>query len=183
MFFPSPIRKQEVKKLRDKAWPILKRNLRFPIPEGTAWEAFVNEKCGLLDHHGENIEAAKYLTELEYHGVQCEVYLDYNVYKMLQKGDDETNELLLEQISLAELAESVDKNVNHAKLEEAQYYDEKGLPIAPKSVKQLLKRAACKNEWFEAIKKEHKGLDDRGVMKYMTLKDAIKHGHVSWLYG
>ena len=177
--FPNPIRKQEVKKQRKTDWPIMRTGLRFPVPEGPAWETLCNEKCGVLNLHAENVEAAKYLTELELQGVQCEVYLDYKTYKLLQREDGEATEDLLQQISMTELAESVNKVINHAKLEEEQYYDDKGLPIAPKSVKQLLKRAACKDEWFEAIKKEHEGLDKRGVMKYETMKQAIAHGHIS----
>ena len=176
--FPNPIRKREIKKLWKTKWPIMRTDLRFPVPEGRAWETFCNkQKCGLIDLHEENVETAKYLTELELQGVQCEVYLDFEVYKLLQK--DEAAENLLEQISISELATEVGKEIDHAKLEEAQYYDEKGLPIAPKSVKALLKRAACKDQWFDAIKKEHQGLDKRGVLKYETMPEACKNGHIS----
>ena len=176
--FPNPIRKREIKKQWKTKWPIMRTDLRFPVPEGPAWETFcTKQKCGLIDLHEENVETAKYLTELELQGVQCEVYLDYEVYKLLQK--EEAAEKVLEQISISELATELGKTIDHAKLEEAQYYDEKGLPIAPKSVKALLKRAACKDEWFDAIKKEHEGLDKRGVLKYETMPEACKNGHIS----
>ena len=61
----------------------MRTDLRFPVPEGRAWETFCNkQKCGLIDLHEENVETAKYLTELELQGVQCEVYLDFEVYKL-----------------------------------------------------------------------------------------------------
>jgi len=178
--FPNPIRKREIKKQWKTKWPIMRTDVRFPVPEGSAWETFCSQqKCGMLDLHKENVEAAKYLTELELQGVRCEVYIDYKAYKLLQREDGEAAENLIQQVSMTELAEDLDKNINHAKLEEAQYYDEKGLPIAPKSVKQLLKRAACKDEWFAAIKKEHEGLDKRGVLKYETMPEACANGHIS----
>ena len=40
-------------------------------------------------------------------------------------------------------------------------------------------RAACKDEWFDAIKKEHEGLDNGGVLKYETMPEACKNGHIS----
>ena len=47
-------------------------------------------------------------------------------------------------------------------------------------VRNSRKRAACKEEqWFEAIKKEHQGLDKRGVLKYETMPEACKNGHIS----
>ena len=93
--FPNPIRKREIKKQWKTKWPIMRTDLRFPVPEGRAWETFcTKQKCGLIDLHEENVETAKYLTELELQGVQCEVYLDFEVYKLLQK--DEAAENLLD---------------------------------------------------------------------------------------
>ena len=178
-YFPNPIRKQEVKKERKKKWTTLRRGLKFPLPEGPAWEQFASEKLGVSDHHMENVEAAAYLTELEFLGVQCEVFMEFEIYKQMQLDDNDAEEDLWEQVALADMAEEMDVQIDHAKLENNQYFDEKGLPIPPKSIKQLLKRMTNQDEWFEAIDKEHKGLDDRGVMKYLNLRDSIKGGHIS----
>ena len=66
-----------------------------------------------------------------------------------------------------------------ASVEDAQYYDENGMPKAPTSVKALMKRKACRKIWLDAIEKEHKQLDDRGVFEYMTMSEAWKRGFIT----
>jgi hypothetical protein len=177
--FPSPIRKQEIKKERKKPWFKFPAGIRFPIPAGDHWDTYVNEKhCGIHDDHAENVEVAAYLTELEYLGVQCEVFMEFDVIKLMQSQDDNWDDLF-EQVALADMSEELNEVVPQRTLEESKYYDEKGLPIAPKNFGELIKRKACQEGWYEAIDKEALGLEERGVFEYMTLPQAFAEGYAS----
>jgi len=155
--------------------------VKFPRPVGIDWERYVADKLhGDFDDHGENVEVNKYLTELALMEVEMEVHLDYEVIKMLQ-DEDENCAWECNQVRLAEISDEAQPGQapNWAEVESQRYFDKSGVPIAPKNVKDLLKRNACKDIWFEAIEKEAKALDDRGVFEYMTLDELRERGYVT----
>jgi hypothetical protein len=179
-WFPNPIRKQTTKKMRRKSWYKLPAGVRFPMPCGKRWDEYLQSRQQSQDRtdKGENADANAYLTELAAMEVMTEVWIDSAVIKSLQSEED-IAENMIQQIEMHELAEGEDLDVLYASVEDAQYYDENGMPKAPTSVKALMKRKACRKIWLDAIEKEHKQLDDRGVFEYMTMSEAWKRGFIT----
>ena len=56
-----------------------------------------------------------------------------------------------------------------------------GLPIAPKSVRALIKRGkqAEQEKWWAAISKEIDGLKAQGVFQMMTYRELVAKGYVT----
>ena len=104
--------------------------------------------------------------------------MEFDVIKLMQSQDDNWYDLF-EQVALADMSEELNEVVPQRTLEESKYYDEKGLPIAPKNFGELIKRKACQEGWYEAIDKEALGLEERGVFEYMTLPQAFAEGYAS----
>ena len=83
-----------------------------------------------------------------------------------------------ETILLSTKASGSGLSVNWSKAEQLKYIDSKtGLPIAPKSVRDLLKRTPEQQQlWQDAMKKEVDGLKKRGVYTLKTMRELRDEG-------
>eukprot|EP01043_Picozoa_sp_COSAG02_P086801 COSAG02_NODE_24194_length_695_cov_1.228188_1_plen_94_part_00 len=75
VYFPNPIRKQEHKRLRKKAWTKFKAGTRFPIPSGAKWEMYCTERTESINDIHEDEHTCRYLTALAMQDVTMSVML------------------------------------------------------------------------------------------------------------
>ena len=87
-----------------------------------------------------------------------------------------------QKILLQDAADKAGMEVNWGAAEHEQYNDPRtGLPIAPKTVRALIKRGDSKEQekWWAAIKKEIDGLQNAGVFEMMTYQQLLDRGFVT----
>ena len=179
LFFPNQINKTK-KLVKFDAGQF------FPRPEGSLWDTHVREFTMDVDgahtpsaaDHAE-AAAAAIVADLEQHA-EALARQAHEEFKSRQDGADWYERIcsyaLLEQ-ETDELYDGPDwvnwtAVANQAKKLAGQPTDDRGMPIAPKSMKEL-ESWADTTLWDEAISKEWDGLNDRDCFEHdLTLKDA-----------
>jgi hypothetical protein len=173
--FPNPMR---VQNKRRKGRPTrsfhFAAGTKMPVPAGSLWDAYANRTTEMSDNeHDQYIEA---LVESAANEVELHVIIDYEEFKAMMEEQDNVD-VILQQVELAELCDVDQIPANWAVDEDQRYVDKKtGLPIAPKSVIDLIKRGGNNNAWWEALKKEKAGFDKHGTFEYMTYDNMLAKG-------
>ena len=170
-FFPNPVRRQR--------YPA-----RYGQTGGKQWEfpkglTFPKLKPLAVNNDSGSEEQNNLLVEQESRDIECEVYLDWKQHNQETLGIEEWEE---QKLLLQKAADSAGMEVHWATAEEEHYNDPRtGLPIAPKSVRALIKRGkqAEQEKWWAAISKEIDGLKAQGVFQMMTYRELVAKGYVT----
>ena len=184
--FFNPI-KQKGKKAssNNKIEQKFKADTAFPEPAGSLWECFCRKEAGGDTQESENTSANKMHEELLYGEVVCEVWLDYKDLQYhsndarMPKEESKGESRQMHQIHLRELVDKGElEDVVYADVDK-EYFDEAGLPIAPKNIESIMSRKHTRKMWIDAVNKETGSLKKAGVFQFGTYKEFMKSGHIS----
>eukprot|EP01043_Picozoa_sp_COSAG02_P045690 COSAG02_NODE_4205_length_5628_cov_3.597938_5_plen_109_part_00 len=81
-----------------------------------------------------------------------------------------------EQIRLEDIVKPEDVAVDQTILE-SDYYNDQGMPVAPKNFRSLMKRNGGKKVWVDAMLLEREQLKERGVFEFVTLAELRQRGY------
>ena len=167
LFFPSPFTQES----KGKAYTKFKVGTRFPRPEGRRWRDFLAGRP-VPKVHDENRDI-----EIDYeHAAEIEAYCMHMEYKVMV--DNDPDDWTPFQISeyLCEIADSSADatNINWSKAESKLYTDERGIPIAPKSIPMLKRRKDGGDPmWHKAVDTEMDGIDEFNTLEHNLTRGEL----------
>ena len=106
------------------------------------------------------------------------VYIEYK--EIVELNAATSKELLFVQVAHEEMTESAFGAATPSKEVIDKYCDEKGIPIAPKSIKDMLKRVVH-TIWDDAINEEDSGLDRMEIFEHDVSRAELRKrnlGHI-----
>ena len=164
VWFPNPLRQS---KHSDRVQHSFNAGMRFPRPTGPAWTDFVAKHRPVKPFDASESEM---IAELAMANIAIEVYYEWaDVARM----DTSAKDILFAQVSAEEMHDSLQPAMVNNKITD-KYVDEKGLPIAPKSIREMLKRTDHKI-WDDAIEIEQQGLDKLKIFEHdISMQELIR---------
>jgi hypothetical protein len=172
-FFPNPIRWQRYPARYGQTGA---HGKQWEFPKGLTFPK-LKPLAAVADNGSE--EQNNLLIEQESKDIECDVYLDWKQHNQESLGIEEWEE---QKLFLQKAADSAGMEVHWATAEQEHYNDPRtGLPIAPKTVRALIKRGkqAEQEKWWAAISKELDGLKEKGVFQMMTYRELVAQGYVT----
>ena len=166
LYFPNPIHNAGNKRKKKKNQTRFNKGVLFPYATGTYWNQYVRQqealRVGDEDSTDNNVLAAIATTEI--------AMMEHENAKLTTTtGNEWTNLLMLRKLQHVLRHDMRDTTeICWAALDEAEYTDKRtGLPIPPKSTKELSKRTAHSQAlWNPVIDKEWNGLNDRNCFEH-----------------